>query len=198
MRSSIHRSSKTYIGLALLLALGSVEASQVRPVNLEELTGRADRIFSGRCVSTEVVAHPERGFAVTRVTFAVERAVKGQLGETVTIDLFGGPATGLAEVPRFAPGERAVLFLYADSGLGLTSPVALGHGKFSLVRDKAGRELAINAFGNRNLLTNLSSAARERVAAPLAQADGAAVPVEALLDGVQGLVQLQASAASAR
>jgi hypothetical protein len=189
-----HRSFKSSIGLALLLAFGAIEASQVRPVNLEELTSRADRIFSGRCVSSEVVTHPERGFAVTRVTFEVERAVKGQLGSTVTIDLFGGPATELAEVPRFVTGERAVLFLYADSGLGLTSPVALGHGKFSLVRDKTGRELAINAFGNRNLLTDLSSAARERMGGPLAQAEGAAaIPADALLDGVQGILQLQAA-----
>jgi hypothetical protein len=36
------------------------------------------------------------------------------------------------------------------------------------------------------------------VGGPLAQAEGAAaIPVDALLDGVQGIVQLQASASSA-
>lgn len=119
------------------------------------MTLRADRIFSGRCVATEVIRHPATGLRATRVTFEVERAVKGDLGATVTLTLLGrgdaarGPDP--AAMPRFVPGARVVLFLYADSPLGLTSPVGFGAGSFSVVLDKEGRERAVNAVGNRNL-----------------------------------------------
>ncbi len=167
-------------GLFLALAAGRLEASQVRTLDLEELTARAGRIFSGRCVAVESVVHPQLSFAVTRVTFEVEQAVKGDLSSTVTIDLFGGGGLTLAETPRFVPGERAILFLYPPSALGLTSPVALGQGKFALVRDKQGREFAINAFGNRNLMSEVD--------------ETAALPAAALLDGVRQLLQLAAPA----
>jgi len=181
----------------LLLTL-PLQAGQIRPVNLEEMTVRADRIFAGRCLETEIVAHAKLG-AVTRVTFEVERAVKGDLGSTLTIEVVGSgsgqPAPGLMtlDVPRFAPGERVVLFLYPDSSLGLTSPVALGQGKFSVLHDKEGQELAVNALGNRDLLRGLSTAARESVGASLAPWDEKrGVPPQTLLDGAEGLVELDA------
>lgn len=191
----------SWLGLALagcLLLTLPLEAGQVRSVNLEDLTGRADRIFAGRCLETEVVSHPQLG-AVTRVTFEVERAVKGHLGSTLTIEVIGSgsgqPAPGLTtlDVPRFAPGERVVLFLYPESSLGLTSPVALGQGKFSVLHDKEGQELAVNALGNRDLMRGLSTAARESVGASLSPWDEKrGVPPQALLDGIDELLDIEA------
>ena len=182
---------------SLLLTL-PLEAGQIRSLNLEELTGRADRIFAGRCLETEVVSHPQLG-AVTRVTFEVERAIKGDLGSTLTVEVVGASArpnvstfTAL-DVPRFAPGERVVLFLYPDSSLGLTSPVALGQGKFSVLHDKEGQELAVNALGNRDLLRGLSTEAKEGVGASLEPwEEKRGIPPQTLLDEVEGLVELEA------
>ena len=77
----------SWLGLVCLLFTFALPlpASQVRPVNLEELTARADRIFVGRCIETQVVPSEKLG-AVTRVTFAVERVVKGDLEATLTIE----------------------------------------------------------------------------------------------------------------
>ena len=44
------------------------EAGQVRPVNLEDLTARADRIFAGRCLRTSVVSRPQLGTVTRRRT----------------------------------------------------------------------------------------------------------------------------------
>jgi hypothetical protein len=189
----------SWLGLAGLLFTFTVplEASQVRPVNLEELTARADRIFAGRCTETKLVPNDKLG-AVTRVTFEVERVIKGDLGSTLTIEVVGAEAgrmaPGLAalDVPRFSPGERVVLFLYPDSTLGLTSPVALGQGKFSVLYDKEGHELAVNAFGNRDLLRGLSSAAKENVGESLLEWEAKpGIPLRALLDGAETLVDLE-------
>jgi hypothetical protein len=177
-----------------------LQASQVRPVNLEELTARADRIFAGSCVEIEKVAHPQLG-SVTRVTFEVERAIKGDLGATLTIEVVG-PEVGRAaqhpgvtalDLPRFVPGERVVLFLYPDSALGLTSPVALGQGKFAVLRDKEGNELAVNALGNRELLRGLSTEAKEGVGdSLLLWGAKPGIPPQVLLDGTEELLRLEA------
>jgi hypothetical protein len=51
----------------------------------------------------------------------------------------------------FAKGERAVLFLYGENARGLTSPVGLGQGRFTVFEDKQGRKLAMNGFAKLGL-----------------------------------------------
>lgn len=128
------------------LALSASEASQVRSVDLEQLTQRAARIFSGRCITSRVVFDPNIGSDVTVATFRVDRSVKGVTGRTVTVRM-----SGVSKVPIFRAGEDVVLFLYGESALGLSAPVGLGQGRFAVVTDKQGRKRAINEFGNENL-----------------------------------------------
>ena len=154
-----------------LLAAGippaPARADQVRLVDLERLTQRAARIFAGRCIESRVEFDAAIGRDVTTATFLVHRAVKGVSEPTVTVRMLGEavPATRgrPAATPAFRAGEKVVLFLYAESGLGLASPVGLGQGRFRIVADKHGRERAVNALGNRNLLTGLRPEARARV-----------------------------------
>jgi len=168
----------------------------VRPINLEELTQRADRIFSGQCVDVRVVEAPELGSRVTEVTFEVDQTVKGIVGDTVTIKLHGGPVGGagdggdVAGQPRFEPGEEVVLFLYGESSLGLTAPVGLGQGKFTIFVDKQGRRLALNEFGNKTLFRKLSEDARQRLMQTGVESnveDSKAVSPEELLRFVESL-----------
>ncbi len=179
---------------AILLAATAATASQVRPVNLEQMTQRAARIFAGRCVRVEAVDGGALGHAVTVATFEVERAVKGEIGPTVSVRMLGGDAAfgrDTPGLPSFRPGDQVVLFLYGESELGLSAPVGLGQGRFQVVTDKSGRRLALNDFGNRQLLRGLTPAARTR----LEQARGATfetieredLEVPALLDLVAAL-----------
>ena len=179
--------------MGLVVALGfsfaPALASKVRRVNLEQMTERADKIFAGRCVGTTVTLDPELGREVTIVTFRVTRAVKGDVGETVTVRMLGrqdAAATrgeAVAGHSRFEAGEEVVLFLYGDSSLGLTSPVGLGQGKFTVVEDKQGRKIAFNSTGNKTLFGGLTSRASERLGAAVEQwKRKQGVEPEALLD----------------
>jgi hypothetical protein len=182
------------VPLALATALAPpASASRVRPVNLEEMTARAGRIVAGECVAVEVVRDDELGLDVARVTLRVDQSLKGVPDETVTLSMLAGaaqadPRSGVAGIPRFAPGEKLILFLYGESGSGLTSPVGLGQGKFVVVEDKDGREVALNGFGNRMLFQNLSADARTRLGdAALQWEERDGIPASLLLEMVQSL-----------
>jgi hypothetical protein len=154
--------------VGLCLATG-VWASQVRSVNLELLTERAGRVFSGTCVEVQLTRDPVLDREVATVTFEVDRVVKGEVAPTVTFRMLAGDEVdGRTGVSAFHPGEEVVLFLYAESTAGLTSPVGMGQGRFTVVRDKHGRAVAANALANRNLLENLSEQGRQRLAPSLA------------------------------
>lgn len=174
--------------VVLLGSGGTLQATQVRPLTLEQLSQRAATIFSGRCTGVRVESDPNVGW-VTLATFEVERAVKGRVGRTATLRLLGGRsdleprAAEVPGMPRFRRGDEVVLFLYGTSAIGLTSPVGLGQGKFDVVRDKRGRKIAVNAFGNERLLERLPPAARGRIDAEAASAHrGGGIDVRALLD----------------
>src|SRR5215468_1452385 len=57
------------LSVALLSLPGTSQAARTRPVNLEEMTQRADRIFSGRCVNIHVARDHDLDQVVTYVTF---------------------------------------------------------------------------------------------------------------------------------
>jgi hypothetical protein len=176
--------------VCLALAGALLEASQVRSLNLEEMAGRADRIFAGRCLSVRSVPHPQLG-SVDRVAFEVEQPIKGHLGSRLTIQVVSS-GQDLPGSTRFTPGERVVLFLYADSALGLTSPVALGQGRFSIVTDKHGRSVALNPRGAGPLVQGLSAPARERLGAMAGRWEGeTGVPLSELIDGTRALLDVR-------
>jgi len=70
-----------------------------------------------------------------QVTFQVEQAIRGvRVGQTLSIREW----TGLwSSGERYHLGERLMLFLYAPSKIGLTSPVGGPAGRFTV--DKEGR-----------------------------------------------------------
>jgi hypothetical protein len=182
------------IALAAFPAVG--HAARIRPINLEQMTERADRIFSGRCVSVRVARDPDLGQVVTYVTLRPDRVEKGHVRGSVTIKLLGDQdADGIRGhategVPVFRAGEDLVLFLYGDSPHGLTSPVGFGQGKFAVRRDKEGHLLALNELANEQLARGLSDGARKKLGqgADKLQRDRAIPPGE-LLDLVRSLLR---------
>jgi len=196
MRRIAQRGRRVTVGvavaaLATILGATPAAASQVRPVNLEQMTERAVLIFAGRCLETGVVHDAALGREVTVATFEVERAVKGDPGKTVTVrmavfdDVSGTPGR-----PQFETGAEVVLFLYGESRLGLTSPVGLGQGRFDVVTDKAGRRLALNALANRNLLRDLTPEGKARLGTAFENFnDRSNLEADALLDLAAALVE---------
>lgn len=169
----MHRNRVLVAVYAALLALTGLEASQVRSLDLGQMTQRATRIFAGTCIRSEVAFDPTAGTEVTVATFHVDRAVKGVTGRTLTVRM-----SRLSGEAGFQAGEEVVLFLYGESTLGLSAPVGLGQGRFEIVTDKQGRKQAFNAFGNENLT---HGARRKGAQAELADPD-------ALLDRVEQMV----------
>jgi hypothetical protein len=163
----------------------AVQATQIRPVNLEEMTARAARIFSGRCTEISRERDPGLGHPVMIATFEVHRTVKGAVQSTVRLRMLADGSAG------FRPGEDVVLFLYGESALGLTSPVGFGQGKFTVFTDKLGRRIAVNEMGNRNLFRGLSPQAVSRLgdAAVDASQDRADLDPAALLQAVEALTR---------
>ncbi len=169
--------SLAFAALAVLLSRYAMDAHHaVLPINREEMTATADRIFVGRCLAVdeteEMIA--QGMMPVTRYSFEVERAIKGNLPRRITFRQLGHPAHralgkggemtmhGEAVTPSafihgmsvYGVGDRLLLFLIPDYlGGKVTYPVGLYQGAFFVSRMPSGRELARNSINNLGLFT---------------------------------------------
>ena len=127
-----------FLGLLLALGLaGRVQAASVLPLDLDRIVGDATVAFQGTVTDTRSERDAQTGWIVTYVAFRVDDALKGPVGSTYTMKQVGGRlADGTTYrvdgVPTFTPGESYVVFLTAPSSLGLSSPIGLFQGKFTI------------------------------------------------------------------
>lgn len=138
--------------LLLLSGLGSgsaeLWAAQMRPVSVEDLAGRAERVVHARVEAVEMT-RDDADRLVTRVELRVESVWKGDAAATVTVVQAGGTVgtrrvvvTGEA---RYVPGEEVVVFLVANPrGEWLT--LELAQGKFSVTRPTPDKVWVANPF----------------------------------------------------
>jgi hypothetical protein len=110
--------------------------------NIPKLTQSSGYIFAGTVKSVErVMPRNQRGTAVMRITFQVQRGMLGITdGQMLTVNEWAGLwQTG----ERYRAGEQVLLFLYPPSKLGLTSPVGGWSGHFNIDGGKViGRPVA--------------------------------------------------------
>ncbi len=133
----------------LLLALILVPAQAVRATTLarmsiEQMTAAASTVAKVRCLGNG--PRWERGEIWTITTFEVLEIWKGQAPPQISVRLLGGRIGNLAStvpgVPRFRPGEEAVLFLEPARAGGLTV-TSWAQGTFRIRRDpRTGEERA--------------------------------------------------------
>jgi hypothetical protein len=141
---------------------GTAPASQsseglVERLTLEQLTTQAAYILVGQV--TIVVSHEEGdGKIYTVVTLSVEQVIKGESEPTVAIVVPGGQVNGqqlwVEDSPRFAQGERVLLFL-ENTGVNL-SVVGGVQGKFTIDESNVvNGNLTLTEFINqlKNILT---------------------------------------------
>jgi hypothetical protein len=132
--------------ILFLMACAATVCAEVRtaapmrtlPPDLNEMTHRAGMIFMGKVLRVEPVRVASSDeVASIQITFQVEQGVRGaRNGQTVSFREWAGLWTRGA---RYRVGQRLMLFLYAPSSLGLTSPVGGRAGKFAV--DRAGQIL---------------------------------------------------------
>jgi hypothetical protein len=141
--------------MALLVATGLATGTSVRLLNLLEMVGLADRVFLGLCLSAEEKPGALLSSPVVEYVFDVRRGIKGvQTGEQVVFRQVRSQQAGVKGIPglpSYGRGEEVVLFLHADSRLGLTSPVGLAQGVFHLEDAGDGELGVLNGLHNRNL-----------------------------------------------
>ncbi len=130
---------------AFLLAalVPALFATSVVPPSFPELVAEADAIYSGRVTAVEarkLTAPDGSPLIKTFVTFAVERVLKGAARESVTLELLGGQIGDdrlrIQGMPVFAVGDRDFVFVQRN-GIQYCPLVALGHGRYRVLRDQA-------------------------------------------------------------
>jgi hypothetical protein len=137
----------------LSLASGSLATSVIAP-RFEMLVDSADLIFTGQALSQRSEWRNKDGqkSIFTFVTFGVQQVHKGRASSTVTLQFMGGTigdvTLNVAEMPKFKPGERVVLFV-AENGAAVSPLIGFYHGKFSLRKDSSGRDEVLQHNGER-------------------------------------------------
>jgi len=145
---------------ALILATGLIvsrpaDATVIPWLSLEEMTGRAEVIVYGEVRSTEGGWSDDHRIIVTRVTVAVDRAVKGGPRASVRFEVPGGRADGQTMIasgaPVFRAGERVVVLL-ETAGRGAAthlSVVGWNLGAMEVMRDPySGRDVVRDRSGD--------------------------------------------------
>lgn len=141
------------------------QATRIQLVNLEQMARKANQIFVGVCLAVEDSILPGTDIPVTSYTFSVTDRIKGELNDALTIRQLGvreprvqGDKALIFRVPGmpvYREGQEVVLFLISDSSLGLTSPVGLSQGAFT-VQERDGRKVLQNGIQNAGLFNSLS------------------------------------------
>lgn len=123
------------------------------PLDLQELTDTADRIFTGVCTNVEKVdKDPIAKLSIVKYTFKIVDKIKGLEGKsTVTFKQWGV----LSSDSNYLIGKKYILFLYPNSEKGLTSPVGYLQGQFDIRKDKSNNEIVKNKSGNIGLTRSI-------------------------------------------
>ncbi len=116
--------------LTLACPVWGQTSAAVKPA---DIVGRSALIFYATVVSVEGAPSAPDGVPEVQVTFHVTHPVRGvRPGQRVVIREWAGL---WASGDRYRAGEQVVLFLHADSDLGLTSPVAGASGQFPIAAE---------------------------------------------------------------
>jgi hypothetical protein len=144
-------------------------------MNLDQLAGNAARVIVGTCLGMSESATAE-GIPFTEYSFDVDEVLRGSAGQRLTVRQFGRPnsaeVNGYTQVlkvqgmPSYKPGDRVLLFLTAESSIGLSAPVGLFQGAFKVGTGANGDLEAVNSADNVGLFLGMEelpqAAARHR------------------------------------
>lgn len=136
-------------------------ASDVIPVNLEEMVSRSDVAFTGKCVSA--TAKVQGRFVVTTYTFQVDEVLKGDVPATYTFTQLGASkeeavrlrTPSVSGFPVYKVNSVYTLFLGKASSIGLQSPVGVTQGVVNVTTAADGSRQIQGAAGNEMLFRGM-------------------------------------------
>jgi len=139
-------------------------STTVKHYNLKALVSKAERIFTGQCISAEEaeIKFPKGSIWCAEYVFRISEGIKGTTGETITFRQYGlinprkiDENTVMFNrpdgMPTYKVNQEYMLFLIGDSELGLTSPTGLLQGAFLIYQDELNRRVAVNGLQNLGL-----------------------------------------------
>ncbi|HEY3101009.1 MAG TPA: Ig-like domain-containing protein [Methylomirabilota bacterium] len=141
----MHRAPLAVLALlAVVLASAPAAATVVIPVAEADLIAQSAAVVVGRVTAIE--SHTDRGRIYTDVTVDVDEMLKGDSVPTLTVRVLGGRvgnhAAWVEGSPEFRRGERVLLFVSAYRD-GTARVAHFYQGKFSIIRDTAGDDMAV-------------------------------------------------------
>ncbi len=149
-----------------------LEATSLKVMNLEDLVGHSQRIFSAVCQSVSS-GFDENNLPYTRYSFQVTDSIHGvanqqvvvikQFGLAEPIQLDNGVTrvSRIEGMPRYVPGQEYLLFLNQESKLGFSSPIGLIQGAFR-VQGRGTSRTVVNGMRNANLLIDTQKSIQQR------------------------------------
>jgi len=81
--------------------------------------------------------------------------LKGRAQQTFTFRQFIWDIRDRYDFAGYRKGQQVLLLMNPTTRYGLTSPAGIEQGRFRIMRDAAGREVAVNGNGNAGLFRNL-------------------------------------------
>jgi hypothetical protein len=168
MTSSYRTRLESLAVAAILLLLAATPAAAqrgayTRPRNMAELVSQSAVIVRGVVVSAKVEPHPElTHLSTVVVTLRVAETLKGDAAGTFTFRQFIWDLRDRHDAAGYRKGQQLLLLMNPVTRYGLTSPAGLEQGRFRISRDAAGREIAVNGYGNAGLLRNLAEELKSR------------------------------------
>ena len=147
-------------------------ATSLRVMNLADLVGHSQRIFSAVCQNVSS-GFDENNLPYTRYSFRVTDSIHGianqqvvvikQFGLSEPIQLENGVTrvSRIEGMPRYLPGQEYLLFLNQDSRLGFSSPIGLIQGAFR-VQGRGTSRTVVNGIRNANLLIDTRKSIQQR------------------------------------
>jgi hypothetical protein len=144
--------------LAVTAPASAQQSALTVPRNLNQLIDRAAVIVRAKVVSTRVEKHSElSGIDTVVVTMHVKELFKGQAGKTFTFRQYLWDARARLNDGGYRKGQDLLVMMIAPSAYGLSSPAGMQQGLFTIRRDAAGREIAVNGQGNYRLFDGIGA-----------------------------------------
>lgn len=163
--------------------------------NLAQLADRADLIIRGQVLTAKSEPHPQlRGLQTIVVTLRVSERLKGDSPDIYTFRQYVWDIRDRFNTAGYRKGQHLLLLMNKPSRLGLTSPVGLEQGRFTIRRDATGTTFAVNGRGNVGLFTKVDQHLQQRKvrlsagAAKTVERKHGAVRMEELTEVIRGLV----------
>jgi hypothetical protein len=156
---------------ALATASSAAHAATFEPLDIDQLSTRADQIFVGT-VSGSTSGRTFRGAVVTDFTFVDVEPIKGASPATIDVRMFGGTAgdetVQVAGAPAFRVGERYVVFI-AGNGRAMFPTLGGPAGIYPVRSDPLTHQQKVYEYGGRPLIalpSGVEPSARPKELAP--------------------------------